>query len=119
MQTEEAGQNLLEATLMRRPGSFLVTCCLAAGILALLGSAVSVRAQSGPGGPPPGGPRRFAPGAFGPGGRAFGFGVEGCLNSGKVVVGQGYTGTLAYESVKPVLNGAPIDHTTTETIARD
>jgi hypothetical protein len=104
---------------MRRPGSFVVTCYLAASMLALLVSAGSVLAQSGPGGPSPGGPRRFAPGAFGPGGRGFGFGVEGCLNSGKVVVGQGYTGTLAYESVKPVLNGAPIDHTTTETIARD
>jgi len=28
-------------------------------------------------------------------------------------------GTLSYEQLKPVLNGAPIDHTITETIARD
>jgi hypothetical protein len=45
--------------------------------------------------------------------------VAGCLNSGKIIAGQGYTGTLSYEQLKPVLNGAPIDHTITETIARD
>ena len=67
------------------------------------------------------GPR---PGFGGPGfrrggGPDNGFGVAGCLNSGKIIAGQGYTGTLSYEQLKPVLNGAPIDHTITETIARD
>ncbi|HEY1866171.1 MAG TPA: hypothetical protein VGG55_03795 [Candidatus Acidoferrales bacterium] len=100
---------------MRRT-ELLISGCLAAIAVILAMSAGSVRAQSGPGGGAPG----FGPRPFGHGGRGgFGFGVEGCLNSGKVVAGQGYTGILTYEQIKPVLNGAPIDRTTTESIARD
>jgi hypothetical protein len=84
-------------------------------VLVLAMGAGGALAQSGPG--PQGGPGfRGGPGGFG---GSFGPGVEGCLNSGKVVSGEGYTGTLKYESVRPVLNGAPIDRTITETIARD
>jgi hypothetical protein len=99
---------------MRRT-TVLTGGCLAVIAVVLAMSAGSLRAQSGPGGVPGFGPRSF--GREGRG--AFGFGVEGCLNSGKVVAGQGYTGILTYEQVKPVLNGAPIDRTTTESIARD
>jgi hypothetical protein len=101
---------------MRQTGWMILTYVVAAAI-ALGMNAGGLHAQAGgPGAPRPG----FGGRAFGANGRGeFGFGVAGCLNSGKTVAGEGYTGTLSYEQVKPVLNGAPIDHTITETIARD
>jgi hypothetical protein len=107
---------------MRRTTKILMSCVSAVALAIGAGGAL---AQSGPGpqgGRPgfpggPGGPG-FGPGGFG-GRGGFGPGIEGCLNSGKVVSGEGYTGTLKYESVRPVLNGAPIDRSITETIARD
>ncbi len=118
---------------MRQAGKVAIYCGLA--VIVAMG-AEGAFGQSGPGpqdGPPPmpraggpgfGGPRFGGPGLGAPGfgfgaRRGVGFGIEGCLNSGRVVAGEGYTGTLKDEIVRPVLNGAPIDRTITETIARD
>jgi hypothetical protein len=98
---------------MRQTGLTVLKYFVAAA-LTLGMNAGGLYAQGGPG------PQGFGGRGFGRGaGPESGFGVAGCLNSGKIVAGQGYTGTLSYEQLKPVLNGAPIDHTTTETIARD
>ena len=102
---------------MRRTERMVLRYFLAAA-MAIGINAGGLHAQAGPA---PGGPRPgFGGRGFGPQGRGeFGFGVAGCLNSGKTVTGEGYVGTLSYEQVKPMLNGAPIDHTITETVARD
>src|SRR5665213_1027131 len=107
---------MMEDTRMRRTGWILVSCCLAVLGVVISAGAGRALAQSQPDAPPagPGGPGGPGPGfgirGFPPGRGSFGFGIEGCLNSGKVVSGEGYVGTLTDEKVKPVLNGAPIDH---------
>ena len=108
---------------MRRRGLTVLTYVVAAAItLGMNAGGLHAQGGLGPQGDPrtgPGGPGFGGPGFRRGGGPDTGFGVAGCLNSGKIIAGQGYTATLSYKQLKPVLNGAPIDHTITETIARD